>query len=106
LSLIFGAKLVLGVSIFLGSIFTLASPFAAYFDYKLLMALRLMIGLSQVTTFQAWSIFKLINDFKEKIFKGCLSSSVNVVFAAWVPPAERSTLVSGKKLIFFLTKGY
>jgi hypothetical protein len=51
LSLILGPKLVLGVSIFMGSIFTLFSPMAAHFDYKMLMVLRLFIGFSQVKIF-------------------------------------------------------
>ena len=48
LSLVVGPKIVLGISILFGSVFTMVSPLAANFSYIMLMVLRLFIGVSQV----------------------------------------------------------
>ena len=96
LSLVVGPKIVLGISILFGSVFTMVSPLAANFSYIMLMVLRLFIGVSQVRLVLT-GLARKIKQQKHKwhIFKkGCVSSSINVLFASWTPPTERSTLVS------------
>ena len=70
--MIVGPKLVLLISVLVGSILTCITPVAAYYSYNLLIASRFLIGVCQ----------------------GCVSSSLNVVFASWAPPLERSTLLA------------
>lgn len=64
---LYGTKLVLGGSVFLGSILTLLTPIAARFHYWALIALRAAMGLGQ----------------------GVAYPSMHAMIARWVPPLEK-----------------
>ncbi|XP_069987753.1 putative inorganic phosphate cotransporter isoform X2 [Penaeus vannamei] len=64
---LYGTKLVLGGSVFLGSILTLLTPIAAHTHYWALIALRAAMGLGQ----------------------GVAYPSMHAMIARWVPPLEK-----------------
>ncbi|XP_042856150.1 sialin-like [Penaeus japonicus] len=64
---LYGTKLVLGGSVFLGSILTLLTPITARAHYGALIALRAVMGLGQ----------------------GVAYPSMNAMIARWVPPIEK-----------------
>jgi MFS family permease len=71
MSMRFGPKLVLGISVLISSIFTLLLPFAARFHYIALSIFRFIIGAAHGVVWPAFAGF----------------------WANWAPPAERSRLI-------------
>jgi MFS family permease len=67
-----GVKRIFGASLGLASILTFATPAAAYWDYKALIALRVLVGVLQGATFP----------------------SMHALIAKWAPPDERSKISS------------
>ncbi|CAH2234526.1 jg1666 [Pararge aegeria aegeria] len=65
---IYGGKLVYGVGVLLTAVFTLLSPIAAYTDFKLFIAVRVLEGLGEGVTYPA----------------------MHAMLARWIPPLERS----------------
>lgn len=75
-------------SILFSSILTIITPISAHFSFYGLLIVRIMIGLAQVIS----STFK---NFKINIvIKGVVTSSLNLLWAHWAPPLERSTLLA------------
>ncbi|XP_076803038.1 sialin-like isoform X2 [Clavelina lepadiformis] len=68
----YGFKLVIGVSMLVSAILTLATPLAAYASFELLVALQIFLGLIQ----------------------GVASPSMQGAWSFWSPPKEKSTLSS------------
>ncbi|XP_055341842.1 sialin-like isoform X2 [Paramacrobiotus metropolitanus] len=68
----YGAKLPYLVGIFLTSVFTLCAPAAARYNINALMAIRILMGLSQGVSFPLMS----------------------TIFGRWAPPAERTKLLA------------
>ncbi|UJR21148.1 hypothetical protein I4U23_024247 [Adineta vaga] len=66
----FGAKWIFGGSIFISSILTLLTPVAARVDYRLLIAIRVLIGMASGPAFP----------------------SAAALWGKWIPAAERSTV--------------
>jgi MFS family permease len=67
-----GVKLIYGASLGLSAILSFATPAAAYWDYKALIALRIILGVIQGVTFP----------------------SMHALIAKWVPPDERAKISS------------
>lgn len=70
LSYKYGAKIVLAIAILMGSILTIAAPFAARFSYIALIVVRFFTGVSHSSF---WP-------------------SMSTLWSAWAPPTERSRL--------------
>ena len=71
LAIKFGPKIVLEISILIGSIFTLLTPFSARVHWAALIVCRFLIGLSH----------------------GVVWPALMAIWPFWAPPAERSTLL-------------
>ena len=71
MSTIFGAKIVLGIAILIGSILTIVSPFASDIDFKVLFVCRFFTGVSH----------------------GAFWPAMSSLWAHWAPKNERSKLV-------------
>lgn len=67
----YGARLLLGISLLLWSLFTLATPLAAGFSFAALIGVRLLMGMGEAT-----------------MFPGAYA-----LFASWLPATERSRAV-------------
>lgn len=67
----FGPKIVLEISILIGSLFTLLTPLAAYLHWSVLIGCRFLIGLSH----------------------GVVWPALMAIWPYWAPPAERSTIL-------------
>lgn len=72
LSLRFGARIVLGISVLSFSLLTISIPFASSFSYTAVIFIRFLIGVLQGPIWPTFAGF----------------------WAKWAPPSERSTLIS------------
>ncbi|CAF1023860.1 unnamed protein product [Brachionus calyciflorus] len=71
-ALVVGPKLVLFLSVLFSSILTIITPLSANINFYGLLTVRILLGLSQ----------------------GVVTSSINLLWAHWAPPLERSTLLA------------
>ncbi|RNA24333.1 sialin-like, partial [Brachionus plicatilis] len=71
-ALILGPKLMLFFSVLISSTLTIMTPISASFNFYGLLIVRILIGLAQ----------------------GVVTSSLNLLWAHWAPPLERSTLLA------------
>jgi MFS family permease len=70
LSIKLGAKIVLAMAILVGSVLTIAVPFAARWNYMALIACRFLTGVAH----------------------GAFWPAMSTLWAHWAPPTERSRL--------------
>lgn len=91
LSLKFGSKIVLGITVLSFSILTMSIPLAASFSYKAVIVVRFLIGFLQVICFIN---FKHKNDANIFLKKGPIWPSFTGFWTKWVPPSERNTLLA------------
>ena len=86
-----GGKYIFGLGIALTGIFSLLTPWAARYSTDALIACRILMGLSEVCTWQQQKTYPNIISFVRSL-QGVTLPAITHMLSYWVPVEERSTI--------------